>query len=213
MTDEPILQHVPVVTGGTQSADISELAAALSKAQGRITGALKDSANPFFKSKYADLASVWDACREQLSANGLAVIQSLEDGIEQVTVVTILAHSSGQWLRSRVSVHPVKADPQGLGSAITYLRRYALAAIVGVAQIDDDAEAAMGRKETDAPRVDISAKTKREFAEQGRACLSSGDDQGLKQLWSEWDSDERVVLWAMFNSQERSAMKAMKGDG
>ena len=136
-----------------QSENINELAAALSKAQGKITGALKDSSNPFFKSKYADLASVWDACREQLSANGLAVVQSLSNEADNIIVITTLVHSSGQWMRGSLAVKPVKHDPQGIGSAITYARRYALAAIVGVAQIDDDAEAAMGRKQTEIPKI------------------------------------------------------------
>ena len=129
-----------------QSENINELALALSKAQASITGALKDSANPFFKSKYADLASCWDACRRQLTDNGLCVIQTTDmtDG-GYAMVRTTLAHSSGQWI---AGVLPVKAkddSPQAQGSGITYARRYALAAIVGLAQIDDDAEAAQAR--------------------------------------------------------------------
>ena len=195
-----------------QSTEIGALAEALAKAQGKITGALKDSANPFFKSKYADLASVWDACREQLAANGLAVVQVNGNEAERVTVTTTLIHSSGQWVRGSCSAKPAKDDAQGIGSVITYLRRYGLAAIVGVAQVDDDGEAAVGRKETDKQRVSISQATQRKFAEDARACLANSDVDGLKQLWSEWDSDERVVLWALFNSQERTAMKALKGD-
>jgi hypothetical protein len=128
-----------------QSEQIGELAAALAIAQGKITGALKDSANPFFKSKYADLASVWDACRGPLSENGLAVIQQTESDDSGVFVITTLAHSSGQWMRSRLRLHPKDDSPQGMGSAITYGRRYALASMVGVAQVDDDGNAASGR--------------------------------------------------------------------
>jgi hypothetical protein len=128
-----------------QSESIAKLAEALSKAQGKIKGAAKDTANPFFKSKYADLASVWDACRDQLSAHGLSVIQTTEDSPDGATVITTLSHSSGEWIRGRLTLKPVKNDPQGVGSAITYARRYALAAIVGVAPEDDDGEAASGR--------------------------------------------------------------------
>ena len=128
-----------------QSDTIGALALALSKAQADITGALKDSANPFFKSKYADLASCWDACRKQLAANELAVIQTVEDD----RLVTILAHSSGEWIRSACPIRTKDDSPQALGSAITYARRYALAAIVGLAQIDDDAEAAQARGRKD----------------------------------------------------------------
>ena len=141
-----------------QSETIGALAAALSKAQADITGALKDSQNPFFKSKYADLASCWDACRKQLAANNLAVIQTIyvhwDSG--QTMLSTTLAHSSGEWIRSDLPVLAKDLSPQAQGSGITYARRYALAAIVGLAQIDDDAEAAQGRKPlTVDPRGDM----------------------------------------------------------
>lgn len=129
-----------------QSESIGALAAALSKAQADITGALKDSQNPFFKSKYADLASCWDACRKQLAANGLSVIQTTRMTEQGLMLVTTLAHASGEWVAGEMPVLTKDASPQGQGSGITYARRYALAAIVGLAQIDDDAEAAQGRK-------------------------------------------------------------------
>lgn len=133
------------------SEQINEIAAALAKAQGLIKGAKKDSDNPFFKSKYADLAAVSDACRSQLSNAGIAVVQSpsvTEDG--RVSVETMLVHASGQWMSETLSVKPKDDGPQALGSVITYLRRYALAAFAGVAPEDDDAEAAEGRKDTKA---------------------------------------------------------------
>lgn len=123
----------------TQSENINELAGALAKAQGEIRGAVKDSTNPHFKSKYADLASVWDACRLPLSKHGLAVIQTTEPTDNgRVRVITTLAHSSGQWVRGTLDVAPTQNTPQGMGSALTYCRRYALAAMVGVAPDDDD---------------------------------------------------------------------------
>jgi len=136
-----------------QSETIGALAAALSKAQADITGALKDSSNPFFKSKYADLASCWDACRKQLAANGLSVIQTTRMAEQGLMLVTTLAHSSGEWIAGEMPVLTKDASPQGQGSGITYARRYALAAIVGLAQIDDDAEAAQGRT-AKAPQLD-----------------------------------------------------------
>ena len=129
----------------SQSQSIAELAYALAKAQANITGALKDSANPFFKSKYADLASCWDACRKPLTDNGLAVIQTIEAGEGRAILVTTLCHSSGEWIKSYCPILTKDDSPQGQGSGITYARRYALAAMVGLAQIDDDAEAAQGR--------------------------------------------------------------------
>jgi hypothetical protein len=142
-----------------QSESIAALAAALSKAQADITGALKDSANPFFKSRYADLASCWDACRSQLTANNLAVIQTTEIGETGAVLVTTLAHSSGEWIRGYLPILSKDSGPQGQGSGITYARRYALAAIVGLAQIDDDAEAAQARGKPEAkPDPDLAKK-------------------------------------------------------
>lgn len=138
------------------SQEIGELAGALSKAQGAVHGAVKGAENPFFKSRYADLAQVWDACREQLASNNLAVIQTTEPHPDGVVVVTTLAHSSGQWIKGKLLVRPMKADPQAMGSAITYGRRYALAAMVGIAQVDDDAESAMNRGPINGQSVNIN---------------------------------------------------------
>lgn len=135
-----------------QSESIAELSAALAKAQGAMMGATKDSSNPFFKSKYADLASVWDACRKPLSDNGLSVVQTTEfipENPDLVCIETILCHSSGQWIKGRLAGKPVKNDPQGVGSCITYFRRYSLQSMVGIAPEDDDGNAASGKgKET-----------------------------------------------------------------
>lgn len=147
------------------SEQIHELATALSKAQGEMGGAVKDSANPFFKSKYADLASVREAIRAPFLKHGLAVVQfpateytsapepyewtskqgEKRYGVRVVCVVSILTrlmHASGQWLEDRVSTMLPTGDPQAVGSAITYLRRYALQSVAGVAPEDDDGEAA-----------------------------------------------------------------------
>jgi len=130
-----------------QSDSIANLALALSIVQGKLTHAIKDSANPFFKSKYADLESVWDACRVLLSENGLAVLQfpgEYYDGAMRLT--TVLSHKSGEWIGQEMSVPVTKPDAQGAGSALTYMRRYALAAVVGVVQADDDGNAASSPK-------------------------------------------------------------------
>lgn len=133
----------------TKSEQVNELFAALSKAQGEIDSATKDSPNPFFKSTYADLNSVWNACRAALSKNNLCVLQTTdqsEKGIVRTT--TILGHSSGQWISSSLDIPITKVDAQSIGSAITYARRYTLAALVGVTQQgeDDDGNAAVGIK-------------------------------------------------------------------
>lgn len=131
----------------SHSSEIGTLIGALAKAQSRITSAIKDKKNPFFKSNYADLASIWDCCREPLSSNGLAIIQTVEGKRDEMYLITLLGHASGQWIKSKLPMLLVKHDPQGQGSAITYARRYALQAIVGVcADDDDDGEKAMARE-------------------------------------------------------------------
>lgn len=144
-----------------QSETIGKIAEALSKAQGQMKGAVKDSTNPFFKQKYADLASVWEACREPLSKNNLSVTQTtrITDAGEPV-IITTLMHSSGEWISGELLVKPIKTDPQSIGSAITYGRRYALSAMVGIAPEDDDAESAQGREHQEPQR-----KTKVEHEE------------------------------------------------
>ena len=127
------------------SPTIAALAAALVKAQSAMGGAKKDSTNPHFRTAYADLASVWDACRAPLANAGLSVVQLVSSDAAHAIIETILAHSSGEWVSSTLAVPLTKADAQGLGSAITYGRRYALAAIVGVCPADDDGEAAVAR--------------------------------------------------------------------
>jgi hypothetical protein len=126
------------------SESIAELAAALAKAQGEIEGAKKDSNNPHFNKTYADLASVWDACRIPLSKNGLSVTQGVSTDGNKVTVTTLLMHASGQWVRSSLTTMANDAKPQSIGSCITYQRRYGLSAIVGIAPDDDDGNGGNG---------------------------------------------------------------------
>lgn len=132
------------------SETLEKLAPALAKAQAKMAGAKKDADNPFFKSKYADLSSVWTAIREPLTENGLSVIQTVSapEGQEAagiVLITTMLLHESGQWIRDTLTMKAKENTPQGLGSTITYGRRYGLSAIAGVAPEDDDGEAASGR--------------------------------------------------------------------
>ncbi len=141
-----------------RSEGIGALAAALSKAQGMIKGAIKDSENPFFKSSYADLSSVWDACREPLSVNGLAVVQVPHESSDMVIIETFLIHSSGEWISGKISMKPVKTDPQSWGSCLTYARRYSLSAIVGIAPLeseDDDGNLASGKEPSKKPKTNL----------------------------------------------------------
>lgn len=122
-----------------QSEKIDQLATALSKAQPSLSAARKDATNPHFKSQYATLQSIWDAAREVLAPNGLSVVQTFEatDG-KLMNIRTTLMHTSGQWIAGVLSMAPQQANPQGIGSAITYGRRYALASILGIVADEDD---------------------------------------------------------------------------
>jgi hypothetical protein len=133
----------------TMSPSIGALAAALAKAQGELRHAQKDRENTHFKSRYADLASVIDAVREPLSKNGLSYTQLPSSSPDGVVLTTILLHTSGEWVTSHLTVPLTKRDAQGVGSALTYARRYALASMVGIAQEDDDGNAASKRNADD----------------------------------------------------------------
>lgn len=202
--DEGNQQNLEEQQMSNMSPTIGKLTEAMAKAQGEMTGASKDSENPFFKSRYADLAAVIDACRDQLSKNDIAVFQTNEPCREGIIVITTLAHKSGEWIKSEIFIKPVKNDPQGFGSAMTYARRYALAAMVNVAQVDDDANAASKQ-----PTVKMATKVKNAVVEQSIDCLANGDGHGLKEVWADFDVDEKGVLWALFNSEQRSSMKVL----
>ena len=121
------------------SPTLGSLAAALARVQAKLRPAKLDSINPFFKSKYASLDSCWDACREQLAVNELAVIQTpVASNNGRLEIRTILVHSSGEWISGTISMQPKDDTPQGIGSTITYGRRYGLCSLVGVTAGDDD---------------------------------------------------------------------------
>ena len=173
---------------------INELAAALSKAQGEMQAAIKDKVNPFFKSSYADLGSVWDAARPVLSKHGLCVMQTTElvaDG-SRIVMVTTLAHTSGQWMKSFLPLNPAKNDSQGIGAAITYLRRYSLSAIVGVVcDDDDDGETAVGRGKNQAEQAPKLSQPKtyervNQDEMRGLANLINNLDEESKRSFLEW---------------------------
>lgn len=136
-----------------------ELATALAKAQGTVENAKKVSNNPHFKSKYADLATIWDVIRGPLTDNGLSVIQlPCEAPPGQVGLVTHIFHSSGQSLSEKFFVGLKDAtNPQQVGSALTYMKRYALLGVAGIASEDDDGEAAVGRGKPQVEKIDYSA--------------------------------------------------------
>jgi hypothetical protein len=122
------------------SDQINELATALAAFQGEVKPVIFDAVNPYFKSRYATLSALVDTASPVLSKNGLSVCQLCsQDGAIQ----TILMHKSGQWISSEMKLNPTKNDPQGVGSSLTYNRRYSYASILGlVSEADDDGNAA-----------------------------------------------------------------------
>ena len=123
-----------------------ELFTALAKMQGEVENATKGSVNPHFKSRYADLAEVLNTVRPVLAANGLSVVQSPSFDGTVAHVTTTIAHSGGGYIYGTMSCVPAKQDGQGIGAATTYLRRYSLAAVCGIAQEDDDGNTAAHNK-------------------------------------------------------------------
>lgn len=207
-----------------QSESIKELATALSKAQAQIEGAKKDSANPFFKSKYADLSSVVEAIRKALADNGLAYVQISHDKDGAAAIETQILHSSGEWLSCGIVSVPVsKQDAQGFGSAMTYARRYSLSAAFGVAPEDDDGNAAAKAKPEESPGklveqeaamdglpVETVANIRKE------AKIIEGDFYTIsaKQALARWtsfkkdtDEQEQRFCWSLLDSKVRAGIK------
>lgn len=122
-----------------KSDQINEISKALAAAQREMKAALKDSTNPFYNSRYSDIATIWDIIREPLMSREIAIVQDAVNGERGVEVTTILLHSTGQWIEFGPLCIPLtKKDAHGIGSAITYAKRYALCAAVGIVSSDDD---------------------------------------------------------------------------
>jgi hypothetical protein len=147
--------------------------------------ALKDSVNPAFRSKYADLGSVMDACLPALNKHGIAVIQPIMSDDFGKFVKTILIHESGEQLECAVPLIVGKNDMQGLGSAITYGRRYGLMSMAGIAPEDDDGNAAV-----------VSAKTP--GAVQGEALENAWRDGVLDSLPPDATPRQKAEAFAKF---------------
>lgn len=126
-----------------QSESIDKIIPALIKAQSEIIGAVKDGKNPHFKNSYSTLESVINACKGPLNSNDLMFVQSINVDGDNSILETKVYHSSGQWIASHTKLVVSKNDAQGHGSSISYFRRYSLAALLGIAQIDDDGNEAV----------------------------------------------------------------------
>lgn len=138
----------------TTSQEIKNISMAIVAAQPEIEAALKTSINPHFRSKYADLTSVWDACRSVLKKHKLAVIQTFEPNDISVLCVTTLLHESGEYIQGKLQMPHKDNTPQAIGSAITYARRYSLAAILGIVTDEDDDANEATRKKQESPKAE-----------------------------------------------------------
>lgn len=171
---------------------MKELATAMAKAQAEIKAALKDSKNPHFKSSYADLTSVWDACRGALTKNGISVIQIPNFEGDEVWLETMLLHASGDSIKGRYPLRPQQQTPQGYGSALTYARRYSLAAMVGVvADEDDDGNAASAPRTSytkPAPVPDANKAKAESFVDSAIAAIGTLTDEAGLTAWLEKNS-------------------------
>jgi hypothetical protein len=206
----------------SRSEEQKNLFAALVKAQSTMTGAKKDSENPHFKSKYADLAAVWDAMRGPLTSNGLCLIQEPQPCDSGILLESTLGHISGEW-RSSVFYIPIDAgrmsNAHAYGSTLTYARRYAGIALVGIAPEDDDGNASVSSK---APRVDEKLMKHMKAVKENipsilqiQESLATNDYETAAQAMHELDRDTQIALWSVaptkggvFTTKERDQMKS-----
>lgn len=169
------------------SEQINAIATALAKAQQEIRPAVKDSANPAFRSRFAGMTSIWESIREPLSKNGLSVCQDVTSNAEGVSVETRIFHMSGQWVEfGPLTVPLAKRDAHGMGSAATYGRRYAILGALGiVSDDDDDGQAAQASAPQHAPVPQQSHQS--QPAQSAPAASASGvalvSEKQSKLLW------------------------------
>jgi hypothetical protein len=187
------------------SDSISNIAEALAKAQGAIDDASKGSKNPFFNSKYADLAAVRSVIREPLAANDIAIVQLPRSLDGEVEVETMLVHKSGEFIAETLRLPVGKWDAHGIGSAITYARRYGLMAIIGIAAEDDDGNAAVAKVTSTV--VGGGGSGKAPLSEEAISIAKKGNKE-LQKYWnalSEYDRNS-------FSAEARKELKQIAAD-
>lgn len=174
---------------------MNQIAPAFIKAKKQFGPALKDKANPHFRSKYADLGACLEAVDDALLTNGIAVYQETFEDAAGVTVETVFLHESGEMIRSgKFHVPAAKQDPQGYGSALTYARRYSLMTACGIAPEDDDGNAAA----RPAPRQEQSMDAKQaelpRLLERAKKAAGQGTD-AYKHFWTtELTESQRTLI-------------------
>jgi hypothetical protein len=190
-----------------KSETIGKLAVSLVKAQASMGRAIKDSNNPFFKSKYADLTEVIETVKKPLNDNGITFLQIVEvDEQGRQVVETTLLHESGEFISGKTLVVTAKQnDPQALGSAITYAKRYGLQAICGLPTDDDDGEAAMARKQ----KVQSESVTQLDALKMMVQELKKTPSQIQKML--EWVGSKSTSLDGLTEDEASKLIAALRG--
>lgn len=202
-----------------------ELFASLAAAQAEIENAAKNAANPHFRSKYADLAEVLNTVRPVFAKHGLSLVQSTGFDGQHVSVTTLVGHKGGGYITSVASCVPAKTDAQGVGSATTYLRRYSLAAMAGVAQEDDDGNAAahdgkpqrakLVRDEPphNAAKLETAKREHASTIQTIKDALAVNNLSKAAEAWFELSDEDKQALWVAptkggpFTTAERDMMK------
>lgn len=177
-----------------KSDSISTLAASLTEAQSKIGGAVKDAQNPFFKSHYADLGSVMSVCKGPLLEHGISVLQLVGSDGNGGYLETVLLHKSGEFISDRMKLVCAKPnDPQAMGSAISYARRYALQSALFIPAVDDDAEHAMQPTRA-LQKIDADAEARQERRERESASVGHEEPRSaFQEAKSEMDDWRDVV--------------------
>lgn len=187
MAEENQVQEVPVKWMGMRSSDsVAALSDALAKASEQFGEVVKSTKNPFYKSTYADLSALINATRPALSKHGLVVIQSPKmagNGVQGVTVTTMLCHASGEWMSDDLTLPVAKYDPQGYGSAMTYARRYAYQSMLNLAgELDDDANAASGKRPEEVVEKIATHEAAFDQRSEGEQTLAVFQMKGIQEL-------------------------------
>lgn len=185
------------------SEQVDKIFPALIKAQSEMGNAKKGTVNPFFKSKYADLAEIIEVSKSVLTENGLGVIQSPGGNGNTVTVTCRIIHVSGQWIEDVITLNAIKNDPQAIGSAITYGRRYQLAALFNIAQEDDDGNSASdGNRDTGNSKPSAQPSNKAETEKQTvilesyiNSGIVSGENKDKAQRAIDSGNLENIIKW------------------
>jgi len=195
------------------STEIAELSAALSSAQGEMGSAKKGADNPFYKSKYADLSEVIKALKEPFADNGLSYTQFPVMDDDSAGVITVLMHSSGQYMRSVYTLPLVKRDAQSVGSCITYARRYALQAIAGIPAVDDDGNQASEALDPMALHDDAVKRNVMSISAI-KTAIEEQNWETVAECYAEMSNEDKTALWVapskggVWTTAERTALKS-----